>query len=200
MSSNSVEDPSFTNLVSERLIIRRFEPADAEPLAAYRSDAEVACYQAWECPYPRHAAKQFIASLRGLAPGTPGSWFQFAVSLAPSGPLIGDIGLRTTRGDPRQAELGFTLSTAHQGHGHATEAVARVVRYAFERLAMHRVFSLTDSRNRRAQRLLERLGFRRAGDLRERTWFKGAWASELLYARLASEWRTEANRLKGRCS
>ena len=187
-----MEDPSFTNLLSERLIIRRFDSADAEPLAAYRSDAEVARYQAWECPYPLDEAEKFIASLRGLAPGTSGSWFQFAIGLAPSGPLIGDIGLGTASGDIRQAELGFTLSTAHQGRGYATEAVAQVVRYAFDRLELQRVYSLTDSRNRGAQRLLERLGLRREGNRRESTWFKGAWAHELLYAQLASEWRAGA--------
>ena len=182
-----MEDPSFAELLSERLLIRRFGPADAEPLAAYRSDAEVARYQAWECPYSVHEAEKFIASLRGLAPGTPGTWFQFAVGLLPSGTLIGDVALRTTRSDPRQAELGFTFAGTHQGHGYATEAVRAVAAYAFGRLAMHRVFSLTDARNLPAQRLLERLGFRREAELRENTWFKGEWASEFLYAQLESE-------------
>jgi RimJ/RimL family protein N-acetyltransferase len=127
----------------------------------------------------------FIASLRGLAPGTPGTWFQFAVGLGPERALIGDVALRTSRSAPRQAELGFTFAGAHQGQGYAAEAVERVVGYAFERLAMHRIFSLTDTRNVRAQRLLERLRFRKEGEFRENVWFKGAWASEMLYARLA---------------
>ena len=186
-----MEDPSFSKLACERLIIRRFEPADAALLAAYRSDAEIARYQAWERPYSRSEAESFIASLRGLAPGTPGTWFQFAIALVPSRTLIGDVALRTVRDEPRQAELGFTLAGSHQGHGYATEAVRCVVGCAFARLAMHRVFSLTDARNDRAQRLLERLAFRREGELRESTWFQGAWASELLYAQLESERRPE---------
>jgi aminoglycoside 6'-N-acetyltransferase len=182
-----MQDPTFEQLASERLIIRRFEPADAAPLAAYRSDAEVARYQAWECPYSARDAEAFIASLRGLAPGTPGTWFQFAVGLGPTRALIGDVALRTSRSDPRQAELGFTFASAFQGRGYAAEAVERVVGYAFEQLAMHRIFSLTDTRNLRAQRLLERIGFRKEGELRENVWFKGTWASEMSYARLASE-------------
>ena len=190
-SSRSMEDPSFQSFASTRLVIRRFASGDAEALASYRSDAEVARYQDWECPYPVSEAREFIASLHDLAPGTPGTWFQFAVSLAPSGPLIGDAALRTCRSDPRQAELGFTFAPAHQRRGYATEAVRAVVQYAFSQLKMHRVFSRTDARNLRAQRLLERLTFRREGELREGTWFKGAWATELLYAQLESEWRTE---------
>ena len=53
---------------------------------------------------------------------------------------------------------------------------------------MHRVFAQTDARNINAQRLLERLKLRREGEFRESTWFKGVFASELLYAQLKAEW------------
>jgi aminoglycoside 6'-N-acetyltransferase len=185
-----VQDPSFEELGCERLVIRRFRPSDAEALAAYRNEEDVARYQGWDCPYSLEEAEKFIGSLRGRAPGTPGAWFQFALALAPGDTLIGDVGLRIPRNDPRQAELGFSFAPAHQGRGLATEGVARVLGYAFDRLALHRVFSLTDVRNLRAQRLLERLGFRQEGELRESSWFKGAWISEFLYARLASEARS----------
>ena len=186
-----MQDSSFEQFTSRRLVIRRFASSDAETLASYRSDAEVARYQSWECPYPLNEARLLIATLHGLAPGTPGTWFQFAVSLVSSGTLIGDVALRTRKADDRQAELGFTFATAHQRQGFATEAVGTVVRYAFEKLALHRVFSQTDVRNIRAQRLLERLGFRREGELRESLWFKGAWATDLVYAQLESEWRSQ---------
>jgi aminoglycoside 6'-N-acetyltransferase len=185
----AMQDPSFERLATQRLVIRRFAARDAEALAAYRSEPETARLQDWACPYPLDEARRFVASLRDLAPGTPGTWFQFAVQAAGSDALIGDVALRTGRSDPRQAELGFTFAAAHQGRGFATEAVRAVVQYAFETLAMHRVFSRTDARNRRAQRLLERLAFRREGELREAAWFKGEWATDLLYAQLGSEWR-----------
>ena len=186
-----MRDPSFETLTSERLVLRRFVPADAEALAAYRSDPEVARLQGWEAPYSVDEAARFIESLRELAPGTPGTWFQFAVSLAPGDAPIGDCALRTLADEPRQAELGFTFATAHQGRGYASEAVQRVLDYAFGVLAMHRVFSLTDVRNERAARLLERVGFRREGRLVDSSWSKGEWISELLYARTASEWRSD---------
>jgi RimJ/RimL family protein N-acetyltransferase len=188
-----MEDHSFEYFTSRRLVIRRFASGDAEGLASYRSDAEVARYQDWECPYPISEARKFIASLYQLAPGTPGPWFQFAVSLSSSGTLLGDVALRTSRVEVGQAELGFTFASAHQGQGYATEAVRAVVQYAFGQLAIHRVFSRTDARNLRAQRLLERIGFRQESEFRERTWFKGAWATDILYAQLESEWRPEAS-------
>jgi aminoglycoside 6'-N-acetyltransferase len=189
-----VRDASFDRLATPRLVVRRFTAADASTLAVYRSDPEVARYQAWECPYPLEDARRFVASLEDLAPGTPGTWFQFAVALAATGALVGDVALRTSRSDPRQAEIGFSVAPEHQRRGYATEAVGAVLDYAFGRLAMQRVFAITDARNLPAQRLLERVGFRREVEFRDSTWFKGEWAREVLYARLASEHRPAERR------
>jgi RimJ/RimL family protein N-acetyltransferase len=192
-----VQDAAFDRIATARLVVRRFAAADAATFAAYRSDPEVARYQAWDIPYLVEDAEKFVASLAGLAPGTPGTWFQFAVALAATGALVGDVALRTSRSDPRQAEVGFSFASAHQRRGYAVEAVAAVLDYAFDRLAMQRVFSITDARNLRAQRLLERLGFRREVEFRDSTWFKGEWAREVLYAKLASEHRPSEGRGSG---
>jgi aminoglycoside 6'-N-acetyltransferase len=182
-----VEDHSFKQIETERLLVRRFHDGDAEALAAYRSAPEIARYQAWDAPYSIRSAEAFIASLHDLAPGTPGQWFQFAIGLVPGGALIGDVALRAGKSEPRQAELGCTFSPASHGQGYATEAFRCVVNYGFGSLAMHRIFSVTDVRNVAAQRVLERLGFRLEGEFRESTWFKGGWASERVYAKLRSE-------------
>ena len=185
-SENDLQDPSFLRLSSERVLIRRFEPADAIHLAAYRNDCEVARYQSWKYPCSVRDAEDFIASLRERAPGTPGAWFQFAVSL-PAGALIGDVGLGIAADNTDQAELGFSFAQQYQGRGYAIESVGLVARYAFERLSIRRLFALTDSRNARAQRLLERLRFRREGAAREATWFRGEWVTDFLYAKLATD-------------
>ena len=67
--------------------------------------------------------------------------------------------MRTAEQSPSEAELGFTLASTYQRHGYATEGVALIVDYAFEKLAISRIFSITDRRNERARRLLERLDF-----------------------------------------
>ena len=185
-----MEHFAFDQLESPRLRIRRFRAGDAAVFASYRSDPNVARLQGWEVPYSLDEAQRFVESLAGVSPGKPGTWFQFAVDLRANGALIGDCALRTMRTDPRQAELGFSFATPYQRQGYASEAVQCVLGYTFATLEMHRVFSITDTRNEPAQRLLERLGFRREGHFVEGTWFKGEWVSEFLYAQLASEWRT----------
>ena len=89
-------------------------------------------------------------------PGTPGSWFQFAITVKPDFPLIGDCALHLD--SDRVAEIGFTLSRAGQGQGFAAEAVRAVIRYAFLELGARRVQAIVDARNESAIRLLEPRG------------------------------------------
>jgi aminoglycoside 6'-N-acetyltransferase len=180
-------DRSFEALASCRLAIRRLAPSDADALAAYRSDETVARYQSWDVPFSVGSARQLIAAMDGVHPGTPGAWFQFAVCLAGPGPLIGDIGLHTMDGDERVGEIGFTIAAAYQGCGYAHESVTAVLEYAYRTLGMRQIVSRTDSRNVPAQRLLDRLGFSRKGTA-EPVWFKGAWATDLCYRQKAANW------------
>src|SRR3954452_10080821 len=119
-------DVGFTELAAERVVVRRFTPADLPAFAAYRSDPEIARYQSWESPFPVERAERMLAELAATHPDTPGEWYQFAVALRGSGELIGDCAAHTLAADPRQAEIGFTFAPATQGRGYATEAVRRL--------------------------------------------------------------------------
>jgi len=182
-------DEGFTELAAARITLRRFQPGDLAAFVAYRSSADVARYQSWDAPYPLAAGERFIAGLMECHPDTPGEWFQFAVVWHPTGELVGDCAARPDGDDPRQAEIGFTIAPEHQGRGYATEAVGRLLGYLFEGRAKHRVTACCDERNRASARVLERLGMRREGHLRESTWAKGEWTDDLLYALLDREWR-----------
>jgi RimJ/RimL family protein N-acetyltransferase len=181
-------DSAFTELVSERRVIRRFTPADAPAFAAYRSDPAVALYQSWEPPFPVEKAERMVGELALVHPDTPDEWYQFAVALRTSGALIGDCAAHTLPDDPRQAEIGFTFAPANQGRGYATEAVRRLLEYLFRERGKHRVSASCDERNVRSSALLRRVGMRREGLLLECTWAKGEWTNDELYAVLRREW------------
>ncbi|WP_432836833.1 GNAT family N-acetyltransferase [Dactylosporangium sp. CA-092794] len=173
-------------LETDRLLLRRFRADDAPVVAAYRSDPGVARYQSWEAPFPLAAAEAFVAGLAGCDPRDEG-WFQYALERRADGALIGDIGVRR-HDEGRQAEIGFTLATAFQRRGYATEAVRRVVEYLLIEEGLHRVHASLDGRNARSAALLSRAGFRREGLELQSSWWKGEWTDDLRYAVLASEW------------
>ena len=106
---------------------------------------------------------------------------------ARTGPLIGDCAAMPQADDPRQCEIGFTLAPEYQGRGYATEAVRLLAGYLFGR-GKHRITASCDARNAASAAVLERLGMRREGHLRQSTWAKGEWTDDLLYALLRDEW------------
>jgi RimJ/RimL family protein N-acetyltransferase len=182
-------DIAFARLLSPRLVLRRFRPSDLASFCGYRSDPRVARYQDWES-CSEEEGRQLLEPQMTLHPDVPGTWFQVAIELAETGALIGDCGLHTLADGTRQAEIGVTVARNHQGKGYATEAVARLLAYAFGSLEKHRVIAVTDARNLPAARVLERVGMRREGHFIENVWFKGGWGDEYQYAMLGREWRT----------
>lgn len=185
-------DEGFTGLPGRRVVLRRFALADVDEFVAYRSSAEVARFQSWDAPYPREEGERVIRQMMTGHPDTAGEWFQFAVMLRSTGQLIGDCAAMPHADDPRQCDIGFTIAREHQGHGYATEAARLLVGYLFRERGKHRITAYCDARNAASAAVLERLGMRREGYLRESTWAKGEWTDDLLYALLHHEWRTGA--------
>jgi RimJ/RimL family protein N-acetyltransferase len=177
----------FTELHTPRLTLRQLREGDAAAVCAYRALPEVARYQSWES-FTLADAERLTAGQADIPPNMPGTWFQLAVVEAASGMLIGDCGLYFRPDDTRQMELGVTFAPSHQRRGLATEALERVLRYAFDVLGKHRVSAVTDAENIAAAALFRRLGFRQEGHSIESAWFKGAWGSEFLFALLRREW------------
>lgn len=173
-------------LQTPRLVLRRFQDSDLASLVAYRTDPDVARYQGWESCSAAEA-QALIDEQRAHIFFERGRWSQIAVEAKDSAAHVGDCAVRITARDPRQAELGFTFARPHQGRGFATEAVSHLLDYLFEQRGLHRVFAIADVRNARAIALLERVGMRREGVFRDAEWFKGEWATDVLYAVLAAE-------------
>jgi RimJ/RimL family protein N-acetyltransferase len=171
-------DPDFTELRTERLVIRRFRPDDVDAFAAYRSDPDVARFQSWDA-YTRAEAERLVGTLAELHPGIPGEWFQFAVADAMSDALLGDTALCVDADDATRAELGFTFAPAHQGKGHATEAARATIDYAFAGLGVDTVIAFTDSRNARSVALLERIGMTYVSS--QRVHVKSEWCIDHTY-------------------
>jgi RimJ/RimL family protein N-acetyltransferase len=166
-----------------RLDIRRFRPSDVAAFAAYRSDPSVARYQSWAAPFPEDEARSLVESFATADEDAPG-WFQYAVELRAERVLIGDVAICR---QGRLAELGFTVASAYQRKGYATEAVRAVLARVFA-TGVHKVAAECDARNEASARLLGRLGFTREGRRHEHTWSKGEWTDDLLFGLLSRDW------------
>ncbi|MFC5907877.1 GNAT family N-acetyltransferase [Streptacidiphilus monticola] len=191
-TEDTEETGETVEITTDRLLLRRFRGSDATALAAYRSEPEVARYQGWSAPVTLDAARDLARAFAAGRVDEPG-WFQYAVESRADGRLVGDIGVRLHE-NRRQAELGYTLASAYQGLGLATEALGALLTHLFEVRGLHRVSAECDVRNERSAALLRRLGFVQEGWRRQATWVKGEWTDDLLFGLLASDPRPRGGR------
>jgi len=148
-------------IVTARLRLDALRDEDADALFAYRSDPAVARFQGWK-PASVADAKRFIEAHHGIAPDTPGTWWQRAIRLRDSGELIGDLGLHFM--DDAAVEVGISLAPAHQRHGYAREALEVMLDFVLGGLRKRRAVARVAPRNFMCMRLLEGVGMHRGAD------------------------------------
>jgi RimJ/RimL family protein N-acetyltransferase len=109
--------------------------------------------------------------------------------------LIGEIVLNDLDEDVRSANLRLQLLPNYRGRGYGREAIAEVLRFAFDGvdgeagLGLHRVSLDVLSINPRAQALYESLGFRVEGRLRDIYRDGDTWADAIVMSILEDEYR-----------
>ncbi|MCB0580227.1 MAG: GNAT family N-acetyltransferase [Phaeodactylibacter sp.] len=177
------------HLHTPRLLLRWLCPDDLEDFLEYRSDPAVLRYQSMS-PMSRAQAARFIKSQAHKALGKAGAYQQIGIERQSDGKLVGDCALKLRAGEPRIAEVGYTVNPAFQGQGYATEAVGALVGELFGRLGIHKVAALVDARNPASFRVLEKLGFAREAHLRQSYFdpIDGDWFDEYWYGLLREEW------------
>lgn len=167
-------DPHFDRLLTERLVLRRSRPEDAEQISSYRSDPEVHRTQGWERTDP-DGVRADIEEMAHRVPGEPGGWVQFSVEERDGGRLVGDVGISPAEGEPGVIKVGYTISPHVQGRGYATEAVQALVDYALDALGADVVRAYADADNAPSIRVAEKVGLRLIERFEHRegneTWF-----------------------------
>lgn len=99
--------------------------------------------------------------------------------------LIGAITLdRIQFGPSHSGALGYWMGQEYTGKGYMSEAVARMLAYAFTTLDLSRIEAATLEENLASQRLLERTGFRYEGVAQSYLQIDGRWRAHRLYANL----------------
>ncbi|HKG93293.1 MAG TPA: GNAT family N-acetyltransferase [Gemmatimonadaceae bacterium] len=173
-------------LATERLTIRWLTAADVPALFAIFGDADVCRY--WSHPplADLAAASRLLAEIHAYFAAR--TLFQWGIARRDGGGVIGTCTLASIDAAHRRAELGFALRRDCWGRGYIAEALPALLAFAFETLGLHRLEADVDPRNEASVRVVERLGFRREGLLRERYHVLGDVQDSLIYGLLRREW------------
>lgn len=182
-------------ILTERLKLREFVAEDWRAVQEYHKDPRYRRY--YPITYASEAvARAFVQGFIDEQTRIPRTNYQFAIELLANGRLIGNVGIRLRslgrrQPEARQADIGYELNPRYWGKGYATEAARAAVDFGFATLQVHRIWAECLAENRASARVLEKLGMRLEGRLREDDYFKGRWWDTLIYAILEDEWRAE---------
>lgn len=175
---------------TERLLLRPIAASDAEAMLSYKADADSVRYVPYGVLTLAEIEERIATRWAPSRFDKEGDAVCLAVVEQESGCLIGDVVLFWRSENDREGEVGYILDPAFSGRGYAAEAVGALLALGFDGLGLHRIAARIDERNAASVRVVERLGFRREARLVESLWFKGEWATLLIYALLEDEWRS----------
>ena len=120
--------------------------------------------------------------------------FEWGMALGDSDEVVGTVTLFNFDVENRRAEIGFALAQPWWGRGLMREGLALAIRLCFGPLGLRRLEADVDPLNAASLKLLEGLGFRREGLMRERWNVGGELQDGVLLGLLAREWKGPEDR------
>lgn len=181
----------FPVLESDRIRLRGLREDDVDGLYALFSDPRVMRF--WSRgPMTQHAEALDCAKtiLDGFAQRTVLNWL---VADPATDKMLGTCTLYEINAAHARAGLGYALMPDFWGKGLAGEAATLAISYGFLELGLHRIEADTEPNNRRSNAVLDRLGFRREGLLRQRFHHPDGIQDSLVFGLLKSEWLAHLN-------
>lgn len=175
----------FPTLTTERLLLRRLQPGDADALFAIKSNFEVTKHYGQEAKTLEETRVWMENLHKGYAERQDIAW---CVTRKDDDTLIGVITLWNLDPGYHHGEIGYELNPADERQGIMTEALSAVLAFAFNDLGLHRLEATPFADNPASVVLLARLGFTLEGTLRQRYFFRDHYKDQHYYGLLKDDW------------
>jgi RimJ/RimL family protein N-acetyltransferase len=153
-------------LTTERLILRPFFLSDAKDMQCLISDyAVVDTLLTVPHPYLDGMAEDWISKRQNVF--EEGKGVSFVITHREQGYLIGCISLENINRTYESAEIGYWIGKPYWRKGYCTEAAEAVLRYGFQTLGLNRIFAMHMTRNPRSGRVMQKIGMKHEGQMRQ---------------------------------
>ena len=188
-----MEHKSTITIETDRLILRQFCAADAEP--AYRnwtSSEKVTRFLTW----PVHASVDDTRDIlaQWMADYARPDFYQWAIVLRELGEPIGSISAVGIVECIDAVEIGYCIGEPWWRQGITSEALCAVVAFFFDEVKARRVCAKHDTRNPNSGRVMRKAGMTYEGTLRQAGTSNAGIADLCIYSILAREWEARPPR------
>lgn len=171
--------PEKLMITTERLILRLFQTSDAETVATLCNNYSIYKSTLYlPFPYSLDDALSWIEFhydnfIEDFS-------YEFAVTDKETGELYGAIGL-SNEIDFNQGEIAYWIGEQYWGKGYATEAAQAIVQFAFEEKKLHKVFARYFSSNPASGKVMEKIGMKQEGILKDHVIKDGKYEDIVYY-------------------
>ncbi|MEK5476486.1 GNAT family protein [Paenibacillus sp. FSL R5-0407] len=165
-------------LETKRLILRDFYKEDWIKVHQYCSDEEVTKYTYWG-PNSEDQTREFINKNIGSQHIVPRTNYELAVIDKSNDELIGNCCINV---DGSNAEIGYCISKNYWGCRYATEVSKALLSYGFKELGIQRIYATCRPENLRSARVMEKIGMKKEGHIREHFYTRNRWYDSYLYS------------------
>lgn len=175
---------ALPTLQTERLILRPLQLTDLDDLYEYAQDPAVYQPGMWQ-PYESYTeAKNHLEIL--LSHYFDGLLW-WAIEHKDDRKMIGRVELSHVDRDDKHAIIGYALNRNYWRQGMMTEAVNRVIKYTFDTMKLNRIQAYVLTDNTQSYKLLEKIGFKQEGHLRDYSQVKGYPEDVYIYGLIKSD-------------
>ena len=176
----------FPQLQTGDLLLRELRPEDAGHIFRVFSDPEVTRHYDLDTFLEPSQAEDLVERFRQRYRRQVG--LRWAIAPREDADVVlGTCGFNIWIPSSRRALLGYDLGRRYWRRGIMTDALGAVLRFGFETMQLNRVEALVFLDNAASHGLLEKLGFRREGVLREYEHLKGRFIDMAMYSLLRSD-------------
>jgi ribosomal-protein-alanine N-acetyltransferase len=166
-------------LYTERLLLRPIRITDRNVLFALRSDPEQMRFIPRPVAQSIEDADDLLQNmLKGIEEDTSFNW---SVTFKGDDTCIGVIGFYRMYPEHFRAEIGYMISSSHQGKGIAREAVGAMNAFGFSDLNLHTIEAVIDPENIASEKVLISLGFQKEAHFKQNIFFDGRFMDSVHY-------------------
>lgn len=177
----------FPQLETDILTLREMTLADVEFYFRHFNNAKIVEGCCFPGPKSLEAAKEEL-ELYCIKPFQEKRGIRWGIVRKGVNELIGTCGFYDWNKTASRAEIGYDLEPKYWGQGIMTEALRAVLKYGFKVMRLNRIQAIIDSENTESVKLVYRLGFKKEGVLRQRSYFNGQFRDDVCFSLLRKEW------------